>query len=40
MDWWNRFVWGYATDIGEYDDEDSSVDIEITITIGDDNGNS
>ena len=33
FDWWDRFVWGYATDIEEYDEEEV-VNITINIELG------
>lgn len=35
MSWWDAFVWGYATDIEEIEDDQQEVTIDITINIGD-----
>lgn len=41
--WWDIFSWGYATDIEEQDeesDDEKEVVINITIDLGEENGNS
>lgn len=40
MNWKDLLVWGYATDIEEIDnDSQDTVNINITIEIGEDDGN-